>query len=219
MTLTHQRAGAPKGRARQLVVLLHGYGADGPDLLSLGQVLSSALPEAAFLAPNAPFRCTANPFGYQWFPIPWIDGSSEADSAIAAGQSRSILNDWLDEIADQESVDASRTALIGFSQGTMMALGVAPMRPEQFAALVGFSGSSRLLPSSGQIRSRPPVLLVHGENDDVIPCENLQQSADALDALGFDTATHLSKEIGHQIGPDGLAVAQDFLVRKLTASD
>ncbi|MCY3876624.1 MAG: dienelactone hydrolase family protein [Rhodobacteraceae bacterium] len=217
-TLQFERAGAKLGGARHLVVLLHGYGADGSDLLSLHEFLSDVLPDTAFVAPNAPFRCTSNPFGFEWFPIPWIDGSSETEAAVAAGQSYAILNDWLDEMADRESVDASRTALVGFSQGTMIALNVIPRRRETIAGLVGFSGTSYLLPKGEQILSRPPVLLVHGENDEMVPSSNLQQSADALEALGFETATHLSRGIGHQIGPDGLAVAREFLVRHLIES-
>ena len=217
-TLQFERAGAKQGSARHLVVLLHGYGADGSDLLSLHEFLSDVLPDTAFVAPNAPFPCTSNPFGYEWFPIPWIDGSSETEAAVAAGQSHAVLNDWLDEMADRESVDASKTALVGFSQGTMIALNVIPRRRENIAGLVGFSGTSYLLPKGEQILSRPPVLLVHGENDEMVPSSNLQQSADALEALGFETATHLSRGIGHQIGPDGLAVAREFLVRHLIES-
>ena len=217
-TLQFERAGARQGGARHLVVLLHGYGADGSDLLSLHEFLSDVLPDTAFVAPNAPFPCTVNPLGYEWFPIPWIDGSSETEAAVAAGKSYAILNDWLDEMADRESVDAGKTALVGFSQGTMIALNVIPRRREKIAGLVGFSGASYLLPKDELILSRPPVLLVHGENDEMVPSSNLQQSADALEALGFETATHLSRGIGHQIGPDGLAVAREFLVRHLVES-
>ena len=217
-TLQFERAGANRGSARHLVILLHGYGADGNDLLSLHEILSDVLPDTAFVAPNAPFPCSSNPVGYEWFPIPWIDGSSEVEAAIAAGKSYAMLNDWLDEISDQESVDAGKTVLVGFSQGTMIALNVALRRPERIAGLVGFSGTSYLVPKDEQVLSRPPVLLVHGENDEMIPCANLWQTADALEALGLQAATHLSKGIGHQIGPDGLAVARDFLVRHLIGS-
>ena len=217
-TLKFERAGAKQGSAYHLVVFLHGYGADGNDLLSLHEFISDVLPDTVFVAPNAPFPCNSNPFGYEWFPIPWIDGSSEVEAAMAAGKSCAILNDWLDEIAGRESVDAGKTAVVGFSQGTMIALNVVPRRREKFAGLVGISGTSYLLPKKEQVVSRPPVLLVHGENDEMIPCSNLWQTADALEALGFEPATHLSKGIGHQIGPDGLAVAREFLVRHLIES-
>ncbi|MEM1161868.1 MAG: phospholipase, partial [Pseudomonadota bacterium] len=144
-SLDGPRAPAKSGKTKSLVILLHGYGADGNDLFGLAQPLSEYLPDTAFLSPNAPERSVVNPMGYQWFPIPWLDGSSEEAMKEGFESSVGLLNAYLDEAMKEEGVTAAQTALVGFSQGTMMSLYVAPRREEAIAGVVGFSG--RLLPS------------------------------------------------------------------------
>ncbi|MEM6423516.1 MAG: phospholipase, partial [Pseudomonadota bacterium] len=138
--LTGPRVGAAGGRTTSLVVFLHGYGADGNDLIGLAQPLAGVLPGAVFRAPDAPEPSRVNPMGRQWFPIPWIDGSSE--QAMAAGFSAAVglLDRYLTAVMAAEGVGPAQTALVGFSQGTMMSLAVAPQRPEPVAGIVGFSG-------------------------------------------------------------------------------
>jgi phospholipase/carboxylesterase len=210
--LTTGRRAPASGIVKNAVVFLHGYGADGNDLLGLAEPLAPHLPDTLFLAPDAPERCAGNPFGYQWFPIPWIDGSSEAASAEGMAQSVADLNAWLDGIMASEGLGAGQVALVGFSQGTMMALHVAPRRAEPVAGIVGFSG--RLLAPerlAAEAVSRPPVLLVHGDADDLVPVQALPEAADALQGAGFTVYAHVMRGTGHGIAPDGLSVALAFL--------
>lgn len=215
-TLNYGRRGAAQGAARSLVILVHGYGADGSDLLGLADPLAPHLPHAAFVAPDAPERCTGNPFGFQWFPIPWLDGSSEAESAAGLARSAEKFDAFLDEMLEAEGLTPDRLALIGFSQGTMMSLHVAPRRAAPIAALVGFSG--RILAPErlgGEVLSRPPVLLIHGDADPVVPVQSLPEAADALVQAGFEVYAHVSKGTAHGIAPDGLSLALSFLKDKL----
>ncbi|QPH53407.1 alpha/beta hydrolase [Pontivivens ytuae] len=205
--LTGPRRDARSGTADALVILLHGYGADGNDLIGLADPLAPHLPNVTFLSPNAPERNAVNPMGYQWFPIPWMDGSSEVEMGQSFARSVDLLNTYLDEVAEQEGIPASRTVLVGFSQGTMMSLHVGPRRAEQLAGIVGFSG--RLLESDAldEVRTKPPVQLVHGDADEVVPFDSMRLAAQALEAADFDVQTHVSPGVAHGIGPDGLTVA------------
>ena len=205
------RRDAKSGDTKNMMIFLHGYGADGKDLLGLADPLGEHLPDTAFVAPNAPQPCTGNPMGYQWFPIPWIDGSSEETAEAGLREASKTLNAWLDETMLAGGVTAANTIIFGFSQGTMMALQIAPRRAEKFAAIVGFSG--RLLAPEKLAQdtiSKPPILLVHGDQDDVVPVQSLPEAADALTKAGFEVFTHISKGTGHGIAPDGLAVTLQF---------
>ena len=210
--LDSARKGAPQGSAKRLVVFLHGYGADGADLLGLADPLGPHLPDTAFVAPNAPERCIGNPYGYQWFPIPWIDGSSQEEADAGMQAAAGDLNAYLDAVMDEEGVDAANTILVGFSQGTMMSLRVAPRRDVSFAGVVGFSG--RLLTPEtleDEVRQKPPILLIHGDADEVVPVSSLPDAGNALTAAGFEVFAHISKGTGHGIAPDGLQVALAFI--------
>ena len=215
-TLSGPRKDAASGKADSLVIFLHGYGSNGNDLIAIGDSLSEYLPDTTFLSPNAPQRCTNNPMGYQWAPIPWLDGSSEEASRQGQEESIDLLNKWLDDVAVAEGIAADRTFIFGFSQGTMMALHVGPRRADSFAGIIGFSG--RLLyPEllASEVVTKPPVLLVHGDADDMVPPESLPETADALVKTGFEVYTHVSKNTGHGIAPDGLGVALQFINMKL----
>lgn len=215
--LTSERRGpASGGKAKTAVVFVHGYGADGSDLLGLADPLGPHLPDTVFFAPDAPERCTANPMGYQWFPIPWLDGSSEEQALAGMAAAADDLNAFLDKLLADEGLTPDRLALVGFSQGTMMSLHVAPRRAQSIAGLVGFSG--RLMQPehlASEAVSKPPVLLIHGDQDDVVPLESLPQAADALVAAGFETYSHISKGTAHGIAHDGLSLALSFLRDKL----
>jgi phospholipase/carboxylesterase len=193
------------------VIFLHGYGADGADLIGLAEPMAPHLPNTRFLAPNAPERCPGNPFGYQWFPIPWLDGTPEAVARASAVRAFAALDAWLDEVV-AEGTPPERTVLFGFSQGTMMALHVGLRRARPFAGIVGFSGrllDPELLPT--EIVSRPPVLLVHGDQDPVVPFESLAAAEAALAAAGVPTYAHVSPGTAHGIAPDGLGLAVGFI--------
>ncbi|MFN3294260.1 MAG: alpha/beta hydrolase [Gemmobacter sp.] len=214
------RKGAGRGQARSLVVFLHGYGADGADLLGLADVMAPHLPETAFVAPDAPERCAGGGFGYQWFPIPWLDGSSEAAAAAGLSASAKDLNGFLDARLADEGLTDDRMALVGFSQGAMMSLEVAPRRDRAVAGVVAISG--RLLRPealAAEARVKPPVLLIHGDQDPVVPFQDMARAGDALVAAGFETFGHVMQGTGHGIAPDGLGVALRFLKDRLASSE
>lgn len=215
--LTGPRKDAKSGTADSLVIFLHGYGADAADLIGLGDPLAEHLPNTTFLAPNAPQICANNPMGFQWFPIPWLDGSTEQASRDGQIEAERLLNEWLDKVALDEGITASRTVLVGFSQGTMMALHVGPRRKDAFAGIVGFSG--RLLEPdrlSAEMVSKPPIMLIHGDADEMVPPASMPEAANALVTEGFEVYTHVSKGTGHGIAPDGLSMALQFIQMKLS---
>jgi phospholipase/carboxylesterase len=215
-SLRAERRGPPQGTGRALVVFVHGYGANGADLIGLADPLAPHLPGTVFLAPDAPERCAANPFGFQWFPIPWLDGSSESEARAGLLAAAADLDAFLDAAMAAEGVGPGRTILFGFSQGTMLSLHVAPRRADPLAGVVGFSG--RLLAPEAlatETRSRPPVLLVHGDADEVVPFASLSEAGRALDAAGFEVHAHIMRGTGHGIAPDGLSVALAFMRDRL----
>ena len=217
--MNSERRGAASGKGSSLVVFLHGYGANAQDLLGLADPLAPHMPDTVFVAPDAPEQCAGSPMGYQWFPIPWIDGSSEEDAAAGMVRAVDDLNAYLDQVMQEEGISADKTVLFGFSQGTMMALHVAPRRAQAVAGVVGFSGrllSPELLEDEAVVK--PPVLLVHGDQDDVVPPASLPEAADALTAAGFEVYAHVMKGTAHGIAPDGLSVAAAFMREKLGIS-
>lgn len=210
------RKGAAQGKATSLVVFVHGYGADGADLLDIGDVLAPHLPGTAFVAPDAPDRCINNAFGYQWFPIPWLDGSSEDEARAGMALSVNDLNAFLDTRLQEYGLTPSALALIGFSQGSMMSLHIAPRRAEKMAGVVSISGRL-LVPETLQAEAqvKPPVLLMHGDQDQVVPFEDMTLAGNALVDAGFETYGHVMRGMGHGISQDGLSVALQFLSERL----
>lgn len=215
--LKSERREALSGETRSAVIFLHGYGANGADLLSLADPLGEHMPDTMFIAPDAPERCAGAPFGFQWFPIPWIDGSSEEESMAGLDRAAQDLNAFLDAVMVDEDLLPEQVMLFGFSQGTMMSLHVAPRREDAVAGIVAFSG--RLLEPellADETQSRPPVLLVHGDADDVVPIQSLPHAAQALqDADWEEVFAHVMKGTGHGIAPDGLSVALAFMRDRL----
>jgi phospholipase/carboxylesterase len=195
---------------------VHGYGANGADLLGLAEPLAPHLPDTVFVAPDAPERCLGNPFGFQWFPVPWLDGSPPEAATRGLAASAGDLNAFLDARLAEEGLADQAMALIGFSQGSMMSLHIAPRRVRPAAAVVAFSG--RLLEPerlAAETRVRPPVLLLHGDQDPVVPFEDMALAGDALVKAGFETYGHVMADAGHSISPDGLSAALGFLKARL----
>lgn len=215
--LNAERREPVSGSVRSVVVFLHGYGANGADLLGLADPLGEHLPDTLFVAPDAPETIPGMPSGYQWFPIPWIDGSSEEEAMRGMTSAVDDLNAFLDALMVDEDVLPEQVVLFGFSQGTMMALHVAPRREDAVAGIVAFSG--RLMSPetlADEVVVRPPVLLVHGDADDVVPPQSLPEAAQALQEAGFeDVYAHVMKGTAHGIAPDGLSVALAFMRDKL----
>jgi phospholipase/carboxylesterase len=208
---------APRsGAARQLVVFLHGYGADGNDLIELGRAWQPLLPQAAFVSPHAPEPCGGAPMGRQWFALTFRDPN---ERWVGVNKAAPVLERFIDAELARLGLPPSALALVGFSQGTMMALHVGLRRGVPPAAIVGYSGILVLPPDGNPeafadaIRSRPPVLLVHGDQDDLIPAQALFQAAQGLAALGVPAQWHLSAGVGHGIDPEGLRHGGEFLAR------
>lgn len=205
------------GETRSVVVFVHGYGANGADLLGLAEPLAEHLPDTLFVAPDAPENIPGYPGGYQWFPIPWIDGSSEEEAMNGLANASADLNAFLDALLVDEDLLPEQLVLFGFSQGSMISLHVAPRREDEIAGIVAFSG--RLLHPDAladEVVVRPPVLLVHGDRDDVVPPQSLPQAAEALEAAGFkEVYAHIMEGTAHGIAPDGLSVALAFMRDKL----
>lgn len=211
-TLKFGRRAAQSGTPKSLVVFLHGYGADGADLLSLGEALAPHLPDTSFVAPDAPDRVPGAPYGYQWASIPRFDGSSEEQAQAARLKSSEDIAAFLKQRAEYEKLPLSACAVVGFSQGAMMSLLVAPTLAEPLAAVVAIAGW--LVQPEGlaaRTVSRPPVMLIHGDQDEVVSPESLTQAGNALSAAGFDTYAHVMKGSGHGIAQDGLQVTLQFL--------
>ena len=210
------RKAALNGQAKSLVVFLHGYGADGADLLGLADVLAERLPDTAFVAPDAAERIPGAPFGQQWFAIPRFDGSTVTEADAGLNRSTDDLNAFLDQRLAYEKLGPQNLALIGFSQGAMMALHVAPRRAEPVAAVIAISGQllhrERLAAES---LSKPPVLVMHGDGDAVVPFNEMTAACNALVGAGFDTYGHVMEGSGHGIAQDGLVNALAFLKKTL----
>ena len=214
--LNFKRRASQSGEDSSVVLFLHGYGADGADLLGLAEPLAPHLPDTVFIAVDAPSRSMANPMGFQWFPIPWIDGSSEAAAAEGLRHSAKLLDGFIDKVLADEGLTPDRLVLFGFSQGTMMSLHVAPRRQDPVAGIVGFSGRL-MMPETlaAETLSRPPILLIHGDADDVVPFEEMKLAAEALQAAEFEVYGQVMEGTAHGIAPDGLSAALGFMQQML----
>jgi phospholipase/carboxylesterase len=213
---------APKnGPARQLIVFVHGYGADGNDLIEIGRAWQVFLPHAAFVSPHAPRPCGQAPMGREWFPLTFRDPDERWTGVNAAAPA---FDRFIDAELTRHKLPPSALALVGFSQGTMMSLHAGLRRAVPPAAIVGYSGMLVLEGDSDldgykpQVRARPPVLLVHGDQDDLIPIQALLHATQGLAALEVPVEWHISAGIGHGIDDEGLRQGGDFLARRFRAT-
>ncbi|WP_454716127.1 alpha/beta hydrolase [Caulobacter segnis] len=206
-------APASGGAPKSLVIFLHGYGSNGADLIDLAPYWAQALPDTLFLAPDAPQPCDGVPYGRQWWPL-----TSLTPQARAAGVrvSAPALNAYVDTQLATHGLTEDKLALVGFSQGTMMALHVGPRRAKALAGIVGFSGMLADPEAlAAEVVTKPPVLLVHGGLDEVLPVAALHQADAGLKALGFEVAAHVSPGLGHSLDEVGLRLGAQFLIEKL----
>jgi len=204
------------GKPRCLVILLHGLGADGNDLIGLQQYWGRLLPDAEFVSPNAPFPCDMAPYGYQWFSV-----QDRSPPAVLAGVRAALpsLDAFIDEELEKRGLDESNATLVGFSQGTMMSLFVGLRRPRPLAGILGYSG--RLIAPdllASELRSRPPVLLVHGTEDPLVPFESMTQAEAALRHAGVPVDSLACVGVEHSIDPEGLERGGRFLRNVLSAA-
>lgn len=201
---------------KQLVVLLHGYGADGEDLIGLADPLGEALPNALFAAPNAPSRCAQNPFGFEWYPL---DLSMMQESVrIGTPTARAAIVEYLDDQWVRTGLGAAETFLVGFSQGAMMALHVALSLPEPVRGVVSFSGAL-VPPADFDAAPKPPICLIHGDLDQVVEPRRTEEAAEALSARGYELSVHFSRGLAHGISPDGLQFATAFMLGRAAAAE
>ena len=210
------RPPASGGRPTRLVILLHGLGADGNDLIGLAPYWARLLPTTEFLSPNAPFPCDMAPYGYQWF-----SSQDRSPAAVLAGvrAAAPFLDAFIDTAVAERGLDDSDLALVGFSQGTMMSLFVGLRRTKPAAGILGFSGrllAPELLPS--ELRSRPRTFLVHGTDDPLVPYESLAAAQTALIEAGVPVETLTCPGIGHSIDENGLRRGGLFLRDRLSAA-
>jgi phospholipase/carboxylesterase len=203
----------PEQQARALVVFLHGLGADGNDLISLAPLLEPLLPDTAFVSPHAPFPCDMAPMGRQWFSL------QDRDPDLLLAGVRNVapsLNAFLDAELARHGLGDDRLALVGFSQGTMTALHTLLRRPKPCAVIVGFSGALLKPEVLGEeIVSRPPVLLVHGDADPVVPFQALAAAEQALDLNGVPVAAYPRPGLQHGIDQEGLQLCAAALMQHL----
>lgn len=207
---------ASGGAPHSLVILLHGYGSNGQDLIGLAPYWRAALPHTLFIAPDAPQPCPGAPGGRQWWALTSLTPQARAEGVR---QSASVLNALIDDQLDRYGLRDDRLALVGFSQGTMMALHVGPRRARRLAGIVGYSGmlaDAEALAVEGL--TKPPVLLIHGDADPVLPVAALSEAETALTALGFAVSSHVSPGLQHSIDEAGLRLGQQFLSQVLGAA-
>lgn len=201
-------------RPDALVILVHGYGSNGDDLISLAAMMQTSLPQTAFVAPNAPSQLPHMAAAYQWWPI---ETFSMAERAAGAATAAPMLDAFIDVELEKAGLSSDRLLLVGFSQGTMIALHVGLRRLEPIAGIVGMSGMlvapERL---EADIRSRPPIMLIHGTMDEVVPFHSMELASAALTAAGVAVESHVSPGIGHSVGQDGMAAATAFARRVLS---
>ena len=207
------RSGRPP---RQIVVLLHGYGSSGTDMIALAPHWQDLLPDALFLAPHAPQRCGMMGSGYQWWGL-----TGFAPSALAAGAASAApaLDAFIDKKLAQYSLSEADLALVGFSQGTMMALHVGLRRSRPVAAVVGYSGMLTSVADVAKVFAKPPVLLVHGSADPVVPVAALHLAEAELKRLGVAVTSHVSFGVPHSVDPVGLRMGREFVAKGLLGTD
>jgi phospholipase/carboxylesterase len=209
-------APASGGDPRSMVILLHGYGSNGDDLMGLVPYWRAALPNTVFMAPNAPEICPGAPGGYQWWSLADLGRESRA---AGVRQAAPLVNAFIDMHRTAYDLPNSKVALVGFSQGTMMALHVGPRRPETMAGIVGYSGMLADADAlQTELKTKPPLLLVHGDADQMVPFAAMSQAETAFKQLGFEISTHASRGLGHSIDEAGLRLGGDFLARALNTA-
>lgn len=197
------------GKAKQLVILLHGLGADGNDLFGLVPYFADKLPDAYFISPDAPFPCDMAPFGRQWFSLLSREEDYILDGIKTAAP---ILNNFIEEKKKELNLEDKDIALIGFSQGTMLSLYTSLRREKPLAAVLGYSGAlvaPHLL--KDEIKSLPKICLVHGEDDEIVPFDAFREAMDVLQKQRISVQGYSRGGLGHGIDPAGLQIGVKFL--------
>jgi len=170
-------------------------------------------PDAAFISPNAPYRCAGAPSGYQWYDV-WMQ--DPAERLVAIRSTAAIFDNFLTQQLERRGLTEANLVLVGFSQGTMMSLFAAPRREKAIAGIVGYSGRmespDKLV---NEIRAKPPVVMVHGDSDELLAVSDMETAAAALKDCGVEIETHVRPGLGHGIDEDGIRVGLEFVKRVL----
>lgn len=210
-----------------LVIFLHGFGADGQDLISLAPYFAQHLPHTAFFAPDGPEICEISPFGRQWFSLMRYDSEymrrqiatqSTAFEAMLPGarDAAPVIQNYLNGLRAEYEIPVEKVALVGFSQGTMMALHVGLRQNDPLAAIIGFSGAlvgASRLPE--EKTSDCPILLVHGEEDDMLPVHAVDLAREGLEAAGIQPDVIKRPGLPHAIDEEGIKAAVQLLSQQL----
>jgi phospholipase/carboxylesterase len=213
-TLDGPRATPASGNAAEyLIILLHGLGADGNDLFGLTPLLAQNFPTAAFVAPNAPEPCDMAPMGHQWFSLQNRDPETILAGVRAAAP---VLDAFIDSELERYGLPDDKLVLLGFSQGTMMALHVATRRAKACAGVIGYSGAL-IAPGylDSELKSRPPMLLIHGADDEVVPPQALDAAVKALEKHDVTVYAEMVPGLAHGIDENGLRMGIGFLMETL----
>jgi phospholipase/carboxylesterase len=208
VSLDGPRVRPASGEAKSLVILCHGYGSNGEDLIGLVPHWREALPDTAFVSPNAPFDCPGAPGGFQWWGFG--AGGTRSDGVKSAAP---ILNAFIDAELARLGLSDEHLALVGFSQGTMLSLYVGPRRKTQIAGIVGLSGA--LIETDDPPITHPPILLVHGDEDPMVPVDAFHRALATLERQGFEVTSHISPGLGHGVDLAGVTLARRFLTKVL----
>ena len=208
-----EAAPASGGPAKQLIIFVHGYGANGEDLISLSRYYAQVSPDAAFISPDAPYRCDGAPMGFQWYDV-WMKDPAERLAAIRS--SGEIFDNFVAGQLARHGLSEDKLVLIGFSQGTMMSLFTAPRRENAIAGIVGYSGRMESPDTlKAEIRSKPPVVMVHGDSDELLAVSEMETAAATLRDCGVEIDTHIRPGLGHGIDEEGIRVGLAFVQKVL----
>jgi phospholipase/carboxylesterase len=215
MMIDGPRLGPRDGQPpKKLVIFVHGYGSNGQDLIGLGQHWAPALPSVQWVSPNAPDPVPGSVGGYEWFPISNLDPARIEAGAEAAAP---VLNAFIDQELTRYRLTEKDLVLVGFSQGTMLSLQVGLRRERPIAGILGYSGA---MPGGAKLkdemRSKPPVFMIHGDQDPVLPLPMMLDAVQNLAAAGHGAQWHISPGIQHSIGEDGLRLGERFLGQAFT---
>ena len=208
-----EAAPASGGPAKQLIIFVHGYGANGEDLISLSRYYAQVAPDAVFISPDAPYRCDGAPMGFQWYDV-WMKNPAERLAAIRS--TGEIFDNFVTGQLARHGLSEDKLVLIGFSQGTMMSLFTAPRRENAIAGIVGYSGRMESADTlKAEIRSKPPVVMVHGDSDELLAVSEMETAAATLRDCGVEIDTHIRPGLGHGIDEEGIRVGLAFVQKVL----
>ena len=202
-----------KKKPKSAVILCHGYGGDGKDISILANYWKAHLPETIFICPDAPERCAASPTGFQWFDL--IDQSSDqilSKSLVAEMK----LNQLIDEVKEKNDLSANQIVLSGFSQGCMLSLQTGIKRKDQINSIVGYSG--KIIETqhlTKNIISRPNVILMHGDKDQVVPLDFFLEAKDFFKKNDYQIDSRIFENCEHRIPTEGSSLGLQFIKKHL----